>query len=41
MPQLLAMVKRFWNRRSTSGGSSLNETFAKDGLPFSDLNISC
>jgi DNA-binding GntR family transcriptional regulator len=36
MPQLLAMVERFWNSTQHFRRQFVKETFAKDGLPFSD-----
>jgi len=36
MRQLLAMVERFWNSTQHFRRRFVNETFAKDGLPFSD-----
>ena len=36
MPQLLAMVERFWNSTQHFRRKFVKETFAKDGLPFSD-----
>lgn len=36
MRQLLAMVERFWNSTQHFRRKFVNETFAKDGLPFSD-----
>jgi DNA-binding GntR family transcriptional regulator len=36
MPQLLAMVERFWNSTQHFRRQFVNETYAKDGLPFSD-----
>ena len=36
MGQLLAMVERFWNSTQHFRRKFVNETFAKDGLPFSD-----
>jgi DNA-binding GntR family transcriptional regulator len=36
MPQLLAMAERFWNSTQHFRRKFVNETFAKDGLPFSD-----
>ena len=36
MPQLLAMVERFWNSTQHFRRQLVKETFAKDGLPFSD-----
>ena len=36
MPQLLAMVERFWNSTQHFLREFVKETFAKDGLPFSD-----
>ena len=36
MPQLLAMVERFWNTTQHFRRQFVKETFAKDGLPFSD-----
>jgi DNA-binding GntR family transcriptional regulator len=36
MPQLLAMVERFWNSTQHFRRQFVKETFAKGGLPFSD-----
>ena len=36
MPQLLAMIERFWNSTQHFRREFVKETFAKDGLPFSD-----
>jgi len=36
MPQLLAMVERFWNSTQHFRRQFVNEAYAKDGLPFSD-----
>jgi DNA-binding GntR family transcriptional regulator len=36
MPQLLAMVERFWNSTQHFRRQFVKEAFAKDGLPFSD-----
>jgi DNA-binding GntR family transcriptional regulator len=36
MPQLLSMVERFWNSTQHFRRQFVKETFAKDGLPFSD-----
>lgn len=36
MPQLIAMVERFWNSTKHFRRKFVNETFAKDGPPFSD-----
>jgi DNA-binding GntR family transcriptional regulator len=36
MPQLLAMVERFWNSTQHFRRVFVKETFARDGLPFSD-----
>src|ERR1700730_2126333 len=36
MPQLRAMVERFWNSTQHFRRQFVKETFAKDGLPFSD-----
>jgi DNA-binding GntR family transcriptional regulator len=36
MPQLQAMVERFWNSTQHFRRKFVRETFAKDGLPFSD-----
>ena len=36
MPQLQAMVERFWNSTQHFRRQFVKETFAKDGLPFSD-----
>jgi DNA-binding GntR family transcriptional regulator len=36
MPQLLAMVERFWNSTQHFRRQFVKETFAKDGLPFTD-----
>ena len=36
MPQLLTMVERFWNSTQHFRRQFVKETFAKDGLPFSD-----
>lgn len=36
MPQLLAMVERFWNSTQHFRRQFVSETYAKDGLPFSD-----
>jgi DNA-binding GntR family transcriptional regulator len=36
MPQLLAMIERFWNSTQHFRRQFVKETFAKDGLPFSD-----
>jgi DNA-binding GntR family transcriptional regulator len=36
MPQLLAMVERYWNSTQHFRRQFVKETFAKDGLPFSD-----
>jgi DNA-binding GntR family transcriptional regulator len=36
MPQLLAMVERFWNTTQHFRRQFVKETFAKDGLPFCD-----
>jgi DNA-binding GntR family transcriptional regulator len=36
MPQLEAMVERFWNSTQHFRRQFVKETFAKDGLPFSD-----
>ncbi len=36
MPQLLGMVERFWNSTQHFRRQFVKETFAKDGLPFSD-----
>ncbi len=36
MPQLLAMIERFWNCTQHFRREFVKETFAKDGLPFSD-----
>jgi DNA-binding GntR family transcriptional regulator len=36
MPQLLAMVERFWNTTQHFRRQFVKEAYAKDGLPFSD-----
>jgi DNA-binding GntR family transcriptional regulator len=36
IPQLLAMVERFWNSTQHFRRQFARKTFAKDGLPFSD-----
>jgi DNA-binding GntR family transcriptional regulator len=36
MPQLRAMVERFWNSTQHFRRQFVKETFAKNGLPFSD-----
>ncbi|MGF6432343.1 DNA-binding GntR family transcriptional regulator [Bradyrhizobium sp. USDA 4518] len=36
MPQLLAMVERFWNSTQHFRRQFVSETYAKDGFPFSD-----
>jgi len=36
LPQLLSMVQRFWNSTQHFRREFVKETFAKDGLPFSD-----
>lgn len=36
MPQLLAMVERFWNSTQHFRRQFVNAAYAKDGLPFSD-----
>ena len=36
MPQLLAMVERFWNSTQHFRRQFVKEAYAKDGLPFSD-----
>lgn len=36
MPQLQAMVERFWNSTQHFRRQFVKETFARDGLPFSD-----
>ena len=36
MPRLLAMVERFWNSTQHFRRRFVKETFARDGLPFSD-----
>jgi DNA-binding GntR family transcriptional regulator len=36
MPRLQAMVERFWNSTQHFRREFVKETFAKDGLPFSD-----
>ena len=36
MPQLQAMVERFWNSTQHFRRQFVKESFAKDGLPFSD-----
>jgi DNA-binding GntR family transcriptional regulator len=36
MPQLLVMIERFWNSTQHFRREFVKETFAKDGLPFSD-----
>jgi DNA-binding GntR family transcriptional regulator len=36
MPQLLAMIERFWNSTQHFRRSVVKDTLAKDGLPFSD-----
>jgi DNA-binding GntR family transcriptional regulator len=36
MPQLLAMIERFWNSTQHFRREFVKEAFAKDGLPFSD-----
>jgi DNA-binding GntR family transcriptional regulator len=36
MPQLLAMVERFWNSTQHFRRQFVKQTLAKDGLPFSD-----
>lgn len=36
MPQLLAMVERFWNSTQHFRRQFVSEAYAKDGLPFSD-----
>jgi DNA-binding GntR family transcriptional regulator len=36
MPQLLAMIERFWNSTQHFRRQFVKQTFAKDGLPFSD-----
>jgi DNA-binding GntR family transcriptional regulator len=36
MPQLLAMIERYWNSTQHFRRSFVREAFARDGLPFSD-----
>jgi DNA-binding GntR family transcriptional regulator len=36
MPQLLSMIERFWNTTQHFRRQFVKETFAKEGLPFSD-----
>jgi len=36
MPQLLVMIEKFWNCTQHFRREFVKETFAKDGLPFSD-----
>jgi DNA-binding GntR family transcriptional regulator len=36
MPQLLAMVERFWNSTQHFRRQFVKEAYAKDGFPFSD-----